>query len=386
MTVAHHPAQVKRAAQSKRKRYELRHGLWRVTQSRTLGSCGRGTRRDAAIEVHAVDDGQGGKRGTVKGLQACASVWGCPVCAAHIRQARAVDIEDAATRWMADGGQVLFLTLTVRHGRETPLAWSLDVLLNAWRATTRGAPWKRKRDAVGLVGQVRATEVTWGQANGWHPHLHLLLFLDRPLSEDGVADLTGWLESRWARMVRKRSPRCTPSKRRGVTLKIVSEGSASMGEYLAKVQDRFGTDRNIGLEMARGDLKSSGPARRNRWLPFELLEAAADGEAWALRAWWEYEAATKRRRAIEWSRCGKSCTCGGGSFRAHVLDGDEVADEELVTEDTTTEDTHVLTLTEAEWRAVCAARADIDVVEAAPHGPEAVRRVVDRAQRGSPPG
>ena len=295
--------------------------------------------------VHVVED-QGVKRGTTTGLVSCGSVWSCPVCSAHIRQARAVEIAEAAGRHQERGGGLLFLTLTLRHHLGDGLPELLGGLLDAFRGMTRGAPWDRRKSRHRVIGQVRSTEVTYGDANGWHPHLHLLLFLEEPLTLAELDQFEAWLYERWASMVERRGLGSV-TRAHGVKLEAVRSGE-DVGQYVAKVQERA-----VGLEMARGDLKSGRQA--DRLTPFELLDAAADGEAWAVRRWHEYEAATKGRRCIEWSR----------GLREALGLGEEKSDEDVVAESVVSDETLVAEVSAEDWTLICRFGLDCDVLEQA---------------------
>lgn len=327
----------------RRKRYEMRRTLWRLSRLRRLRSCGRGTRGDH-VGVHVVGQDDDA-RGSATGLVSCGSIWSCPVCSAHIRHVRALDVIEAARVHQEAGGGLLFLTLTLRHHRGQALEDLLGGLLDSCRAMTNGAPWVRKRDRYGIRGRIRATEVTWGEANGWHPHLHLLLFLDAPLALGDLDQLQAWLYERWSSMVARRGLGSV-TREHGVRLEEVRSGE-DVGQYVAKVQER-----SVGLEMARGDLKRG---RLDRLTPFDLLEAAGDGEAWAVKAWQEYERATKGRRCIEWSR----------GLREHLGLDQEKSDEDIAAEDTTSEETLVATVSAEDWALICRHGLDFDVLEQA---------------------
>jgi hypothetical protein len=329
-----------------------------VSKLRRLRSCGRGTRGDT-VDVHRIAELEG-PRATVTGLQSCGSVWSCPVCAAHIRYVRSVEVAEACVRHLDAGGGLLFLTLTLRHHRGERLEQLLDGLLNAHRRTFQGAPWDRVRDRFGIVGRIRSTEATWGSANGWHPHLHLLLFLEDVPTRSEVAELEAWLAHRWAAMVERQGLQL-PDHDHGCRLELVSSGEG-VGQYVAKVQEAA----SVPLELTRGDLKTS----RTGLVPFELLEAAGDGERDALALWWEYEAATHRRRCIEWTR----------GLRDLLGIGEEVDDAAIVAEDTTTDDSLLVTLRAEDWHAVCGAGLDVELLEAAEdHGLHGVLLVVAEA-------
>ena len=295
--------------------------------------------------MHRIEEPEGA-RATVVGLMACGSIWTCPVCAAHIRYVRSVEIAEACVRQLDAGGGLLFLTLTLRHHKGDDLGVLLDGLLKACRSTTQGAPWQRKVKRYGINGRIRSTEVTYGGTNGWHPHAHLLLFTDAPLTLDEVRELDDWLSQRWAMAVARQGLE-QPTLERGCVLELV-QGGDRIGQYVAKVQEAA----SVPMEIARGDLKSG---RRGGLMPFELLDMAGAGESLALSLWWTYERVTKNRRCIEWSR----------GLRDRLGIGGEVDDAEIVTEDTTTEDSLLCVLPSKDWRAVAAAGLDVRLLEAA---------------------
>lgn len=361
------PSTADRAAEARAQRIELRYQLWKVTRSRSLRNCGRAVReKSTGVGVHVAGSG----RAALTGLQSCSSIWSCPVCSAHIRQERASDIELGVTNWLGanEGHAVLMLTMTLRHRAGGSLSKSLDALMDAWRRTIRGAPWQRQKLALGIVGQVKAVEITHGE-NGWHPHLHLLVFLRHTPGDDGLAAFSDWLHDRWAKFLTSHARSFTPSRAHGVRVQRVNDGE--LGKYLVKVQDHAGTDRHVGMELARTDLKSG--RRTGQRLPFEILADCAYGERADLDLWWQYEKATKGRRAIEWSR----------GLRELVGLGDERADEEITADDDQlSEDTLLGTLEMDEWRAVTAARAIGQLLAAAEaDGWDGVLGVVRAARR-----
>lgn len=225
------------------------------------------------------------------GTERCGSIWACPVCSAVIRAERAGDIAEAVRRHEEAGGRVLLLTLTVRHRAEDALATSLDAVLSGWREVVTGAPWKRWADRLGLVGYVRAVEITHGEA-GWHPHAHVLLFTEQQVMPADMVRFRRWVYERWADRVEARTGR-VPDFAHGVDLKTA--GGTEVGQYLAKVQD---TGLKTGMELARSDLKGGHQGNR---MPFELLDAP-NGDVVARDLWLEYVRHTKGRRAITWSR------------------------------------------------------------------------------------
>jgi hypothetical protein len=318
-------------------------------------------------------------------LQSCASVHACPVCAPKIRQERSDVIEAACSAWAAEGRAVGMLTLTVKHAQGDALAELLDGLMSAWgddlvagaawagrwrvspprkwalpslwSGETKLVPDERKqvlaihamaraagfdvptpmrtawfqqgdRQRFHIAGWVRSVEVTWGVANGWHPHIHALVFFDaqRLDVQPNRRYLERELADRWADAVERRGVG-RPDLAHGCKLELMDE-PAEAARYIAgaaKVDGKLVPGerpwRRAALETGRWDLKS---ARRHRFQPFDLLDAVEDGEAWAFHRWQEYEAATHGRRAITWS-VGMRERCG--------LDEQERTDEEIAADD-----------------------------------------------------
>lgn len=207
------------------------------------------------------------------------------MCSAVIRHGRALEIQEAADRWASVGNSVVMLTLTQQHTAEDALEDTLDRVLLGWGDLQRHRAWKALKRRLGVAGYVRAVEVTWGWRNGWHPHGHVLLFVEGTLTEGEVQALEGEAFDQWQSVVMKRGGRPL-DPRHGVR---VSRGGAA--EYVAKLQEH---DAGTGLEMARLDLKRG---RGSSVMPFEFLDSPTHRARWV-----EYVEQTHGRRAITWSR------------------------------------------------------------------------------------
>ncbi len=97
-------------------------------------ACGRTVRSSKGVTVKQSD------RGGVftSGVATCGGVWSCPPCSYKIRTKRAVDIAQAASRHLANGGGVLFMTFTMSHRRGERLADVWDILTGGWSYMTSG--------------------------------------------------------------------------------------------------------------------------------------------------------------------------------------------------------------------------------------------------------
>src|SRR6185503_16585697 len=108
----------------------------------------------------------------------CGRLWVCPVCAARITEQRRKELSNAVSRWP---GKLLLVTFTFRHERRDRLTDLLARLVGkgkqrgAFQWMKSGKQWQEILRDVEWVGSVRALEVTYGD-NGWHVHIHELVF------------------------------------------------------------------------------------------------------------------------------------------------------------------------------------------------------------------
>jgi len=133
---------------------------------------------------------------SVSGVLSCGSVWACPVCSQRICSHRADELQSAIRYWKTK--PISMLTLTVRHGLGDNLKQIRAGLSRAWRRMLQGRRAKKWRALFHVKHNVRALEVTHGD-NGFHPHLHILLF------QDAEADATAldWIREEWSRAVER---------------------------------------------------------------------------------------------------------------------------------------------------------------------------------------
>ena len=259
---------------------KLNRYLW---PKERVGTCGR--RRRRTVTLQRSSKGQGV---SWSGIETCGSVWACPICASKVRAARGDEVRFYIEHHLDRGGYVTLVTLTTSHSWAENLIDVYDDVQKAWAKTTSGRPWKRLVDQYGILGPIVAVEVTCG-CNGWHPHLHVLLFHWKPMGRPGSdMDLAGDLRERWTYMVDKHTDR-TALGRVGCDVIPIS-GEAGIARYLNKVH----------YELTRGDLKRGRWGSRSAWQIG--MDAAETGDASDIRAWKEYVEATKGRRMLRVSR------------------------------------------------------------------------------------
>lgn len=239
----------------------------------------------------------------------CENVHECVPCAtAHAAQ-RGAEVMRCVDGWRASGGEVWLLTLTMRHAFGDDLEGLVVGIRDAWRSVTSSREWKTWARAHD-VEHVRRFEATWSTANGWHPHLHVLVFTRGDVDE---IEREGWMFEEWVRGIAG----APTLEAHHVPLRSVGvrwERCARDGAYLVK----------LGLEITAAHTKKA--ARRDdgvlRYTPFQLLDSIMDGRANGadvaqLEVVWRTWVRTTRAlrvRALTWSRGLRA------RFAEHVLE------------------------------------------------------------------
>ena len=281
--------------------WDLKRWLWRNSTLKGLSKCDR-VRWSPFVQVWLTSEGV-----AFLGVSRCSSVWACPSCAQRIRRSRSRELGAGLRQWVSDGHGVVFATLTVPHSAVMPLKPLFAAVTSAWNSvvTDFGVRALRKRLPFRYV---RSLEVTSGD-NGWHPHLHNALLFDRPLSRDEVLELDAECFRAWSSAV-VRLGLAPPSRSYGVRMVRVGklDGAENVGRYVAKIE-------GLSAELVRLDSKES----RKGHAPFQLLREVAGGNSDLVPKWYEYENASRGRRALSWSQ---------GCREALAL-GVEASDEEL---------------------------------------------------------
>jgi len=261
------------------RRYKLKEAL-RPIQIRRPARCGK--RRIApSVQVQRASDQQTvGISGTVT----CGSPWSCPSCACRIYTRRATDVRAAAETWagpleIRGDGSLSLMTLTVRHALGDDLRDVRRTLTDAWRRLFQGRAGQHLRRALGIKHHVRSLEVTHG-ANGWHPHLHVLVFHAK-CPEPGSLDA---LRERWQHVVSCIAPSATPDLEHGADMR-----ASHRTDYLSK----------LGLEVA-SILTKQG--KRGSRTPWQIAGDVQRGDATARRLWIDYTEAMHGARQLTWSR------------------------------------------------------------------------------------
>lgn len=216
------------------------------------------------------------------GLVTCGNCRACPVCAAKVAERRREELEQAIATHRANGGTIFLVTFTLAHDRGDHLAPLLEAFIAAEGAMKKGGAYGRLMKRVGLLGTVRALEITIGRANGFHPHAHVLYFV---AGDADRADFEATLFPLWERA----------AARHGRTMNHhgldVQETDLAVGAYVGKW--------GAAAELTRPQGKAG---RGASFTPFQLLDYYAEtGERWARNRFAEYVTATKGRAFLRYS-------------------------------------------------------------------------------------
>lgn len=277
-------------------RWAARGVLWDLSGLDRVRGCGRWSiLPDCSVHVRKTGEAVG-----FSGLASCGSVWACPVCNARIQAVRRLEVGTALAWVLGSGGGAAFGAYTLRHHRGSSLDALWRALSKCWQAVARDYSVRALRESLGVVGIIRAAEVTYG-ANGWHPHLHPVFLFSRPVSDDAVAALHSAQFAAWSRAADRlglEAPTLSGQDLHAVTGQTAHR---DLADYFTKTTYRP-TAEAVGWEMTSTQTKSRSRASDSR-TPWDLLDSVRlNGDADDLDLWREYEAASKGKRALTWSR------------------------------------------------------------------------------------
>jgi len=317
-----------KSRQSRARRFALKSVVNDIFPNSRTSKCHRIRAPQREVEVwRGMSAGIAGKA-FYKGLYTCGRVWTCPICAAKIAQGRRTEVKQAMEKAKSLGLKVLFMTMTLPHGCNTTLKYTLDAFSVAEKLLWSSRSGIAIREKYGIVGSIKTTEVTWGEDNGWHPHKHALLFVSKDVE---VSEINAWMSYQWVLTCQKKGLPI-PGLGRGL---VIEDGSKA-SDYISK----WGLED----EMTKSHVKVA--KKEGRLTPFGFLQDildTGDARSWAL--FQEYSDTFKGKRQMFWSR----------GLRALLLpDLEEVSDEYLASESADESNDAILfaTLSVMEWRAI----------------------------------
>lgn len=313
-------------------------------QHRTVW-CGRHVVTEGSIPVIRRLDGCKARLGQVK---TCGSVWACPVCAAKVAETRRRELTYAMQEHVKTGGHAYLLTFTFPHY----MGQTLDELLPKFdkaRNRFQGSKgWKKvmqvanpakdiEAGVAGRVGSVTSAEVTYGGTNGWHPHLHMLVFCKAGAFGEDDPDDYGRLTSpaidyfrgEWVRHLEKAGLVDGSNRQWALGYALDVRGGKGAAEYIAKWghEERWGLSSELTSSHAKTGRRDTW-GTKDHYTPFQLLQLSAEGDGHATCAFREFVHAFDGKRMLTWSP-GLKDYFG----IAELSDEDAAAEEELGLDD-----------------------------------------------------
>lgn len=289
------------------------------------------------------------RRAHYKNLIVCGSVWMCPICSAKISERRRVELTKAVDR--NPDLQPALVTFTLQHEKKNELRDVLRVLLESYRLLKSGRYWKSFVSDYDLEGSVRALETTVGR-NGWHPHLHVLVFFKAGFDVSGAES---FFKTEWVRCLEKFD--ASASYIHGVDFRTTQRDIA---DYITKFghepKDKMRARKwTMEHELTKSQSKLSRDVEGKT--PLQLLSDFVDGDLAAGKLWREYASYFKGRRQLVWSR----------GLRSKLGLGVEKSDEEIAKQ--VENDAYMLAMLPLDvWRLVLKSNLRGHVLEVASSG------------------
>jgi hypothetical protein len=184
------------------------------------------------------------------------------------------------------------VTMTVKHWQLHALKPLREGIVRAWGDLQRQRPFKRLLARYGGQVSVRVLETTYRDENGWHVHYHVLLFVERELTDEARAVLdAAWSEQWQASVVREMGRAHRPTLAIGVKVT-----RCYRADYLTKL--------GIGAEVTDVGQAKDGKGRSYWRIGSDWLDQGADPVAPDARLLVEYVRDMRCAVIVAWPRRG----------------------------------------------------------------------------------
>lgn len=273
-------------------------------------SCGTRTySKDANAQLHSTKNA----KLALTNVFRCASPWCCPSCSRKIRNAHTSNILRIAKHMQSNGFAGVFATLTFPHSLDTKGVFRHATDL--WRSITGNKSYKTLKKQF-EIHYVKAFEVTYSDAFGFHPHLHILFFVKHNSSD--VSEFSDFelfsnkIRSIWS----------DANKKQGFDISedaqnykyVFNKDLANPAEYITKLSAAFELSQS-GNKTA--NKKSVNPLQ----IPLMIMEGVNVPVKNPERVFSDFAANTKKQRSITYSR---------GLFDLCGIDREQEKEENLV--------------------------------------------------------
>ena len=179
-----------------------------------------------------------------------------------------------------------------------------------------------------------------GSGSGWHPHLHMLAFLDMQEQDFSSEVLKQELFCRYRAILSKKHGKYA-SDDYGIDVRA---GNAQAGDYISKW--------SMEMEITKSPVKM---AKDGRYSPFQLLEMSRNGDKQASALFREYAQAMAGRKQLTWSH----------KARAILGLGAELSDERIAGEPEPDDTRELMRFPRATWSRIVSKRLVAELLSVA---------------------
>ena len=245
-----------------------------------------------SVKIAANGDGET----SFTGAAVCGSVWLCPVCNPRIAKQRQGEILHAQREHRKNGGVTLLLTITFSHSRNDNLKETLSKFSKALSRMKACRKYKSLKQAVGYVGSIRALEFTHSDRNGWHPHTHEIVFLDKTITEAQAENFRQSIFNLWEFYAVKHGLG-KPTNEHGINVKYATDNEKNDGMLASYVA---GMDYELTHLHTKESKEKGVYSGRSPW---QILKDIADKKSERdIFLWREYAHAVHGRNQLFWSK------------------------------------------------------------------------------------
>lgn len=236
------------------------------------------------------------KRAHYSGTVICGSVWLCAVCSAKITEGRRVELQSGIDKAIEKGLHTFMVTPTLQHSITDKLSDLGETQTKALRKTKSGRWYQEFKKEFEIIGNVIATEITFGFEFGWHYHKHIIFFSKRMITQSDCEGIKKEFYFQYSKNLSSLGRYAHPVH--GVDVRA---SDSSVADYVAKYGHEKNTNWSLAAEATKGLSKNSIKSQDNL-TPLELLDYSLmrdDEQASCL--FQEYAAAMKGKRQLRWS-------------------------------------------------------------------------------------
>lgn len=264
----------------------------RATAHRTRACASKRTYQADSVTIRLNTD-ESASSANIADVALCGSVWACPNCARQIAMTRADEIL-FAMKWASQNGYIpVMVTLTASHHEDWELEYFKGKFKKAWGLFSSGKAWQGMKKRWGIEHWIKAVEVLRSPVNGWHYHMHVLVFIKAKelMNDETASDMQADLLKAWLKRLDSAG---LWGNEHALDLKAHEN---IKGDYLAKMGIKEDETGKLEYELTntQGKDKSKGAS------VWQLLDMSRKGNAIAGALYVEYVETMTGENWVTWS-------------------------------------------------------------------------------------